>query len=108
MRVTVVRPGDLGSTEAASWAKFQHASPMMSNPFLSLTFAQAVGRYRPSARVAVVEEDGQVDAFLPFELASRKVAVPIGHPMNEQLSSRQPRGEAEQTNSSRAVSEQTS
>ncbi len=83
MRVTVVRPGDLGPSEADLWAKFQRSSPVMSSPFLSLTFAQAVGRFRPGARVAVVEDGGQIEAFLAFELASRKVAVPIGHPMNE-------------------------
>jgi CelD/BcsL family acetyltransferase involved in cellulose biosynthesis len=83
MQVTVVRPGDLGPSEADLWAKFQQSSPVMSSPFLSLTFAQAVGRFRPAARVAVIEDDGKIEAFLPFELASRKVAVPIGDPMNE-------------------------
>lgn len=55
---------------------------MPSSPFLSLTFAQAVGRFRPAARVAVVEEGGQIEAFLPFELAAHKIAVPIGRSMN--------------------------
>jgi len=83
MQVTVIRPEDLGPGEADLWAEFQRSSPVMSSPFLSLTFAQAVGRSRPGARVAVVEDGGQIAAFLPFELASRKVAVPIGDPMNE-------------------------
>ncbi len=83
MRVTVVRPGDLGPEEAGRWARFQQASPVMSNPFLSLTFARAVGRFRPAARVAVAEDDGRIEAFLPFELAPGNVAVPIGYPMND-------------------------
>jgi CelD/BcsL family acetyltransferase involved in cellulose biosynthesis len=83
MRVTVVRPGDLGPAEAASWSRFQKQSPVLSNPFLSLTFSQAVGGFRPAARVAVVEEGGQIEAFLPFELASPRIAVPIGRSMNE-------------------------
>lgn len=83
MRVTVVRPGDLERAEAALWSAFQEQSPVLSNPFLSLTFSQAVGRFRPGARVAVVEEGGQIEAFLPFELAPRRVAVPIGDPMND-------------------------
>jgi CelD/BcsL family acetyltransferase involved in cellulose biosynthesis len=78
-----MRPGDLGPGEADLWAKFQQSPPVMSSPFLSLTFAQAVGLFRADARVAVVEDGGQIAAFLPFELAAHKVAMPIGHPMNE-------------------------
>jgi CelD/BcsL family acetyltransferase involved in cellulose biosynthesis len=83
MRVTVVRPGDLGPSEAALWAEYQQASQETRNPFLSLTFAQAVGRARANARVAVVEDGGMIAAFLPFELARWGMAVPIGFPMNE-------------------------
>jgi CelD/BcsL family acetyltransferase involved in cellulose biosynthesis len=82
MRVSVVRPGDLGAGEAELWAKFQRSSPATVSPFLSLTFAQAVGRSRPGARVAVIEEAGQTVAFLPFELTGPSMAMPIGHPMN--------------------------
>jgi CelD/BcsL family acetyltransferase involved in cellulose biosynthesis len=88
MRATVVRPGDLGPSEAARWAAFQRTPPVTLSPFLSLTFAQAVGRHRPGARVAVVEDGGQIEAFLPFELATsgmatRGMALPIGFPMSQ-------------------------
>src|ERR1019366_7264692 len=83
MRVAVVQPGELGPSEAALWAKFQHTSPLSLSPFLSLTFAQAVARARSTARVAVVEENGKIEAFLPFELASKSIAIPIGWPMND-------------------------
>ena len=83
MHVTVLRPGELGPEEARLWAKFQQLSPITLNPFLSLAFAQTVDRFRSNARVAVIEEDGKVEAFLPFELASKTVAVPIGSPMND-------------------------
>lgn len=82
MRVTVVRPGDLGPGEASLWARFQETSELTRNPFLSLTFAQAVGRARANARVAVVEDDGQIAAFLPFEVGAHGVGMPIGYPMN--------------------------
>jgi CelD/BcsL family acetyltransferase involved in cellulose biosynthesis len=82
MRVTAVRPGDLGSSEASLWARFQKSSPELQNPFFSLTFAQVVGRYRPSSRVAVVEADGAIQAFLPFDLGPQRMGMPIGDPMN--------------------------
>jgi CelD/BcsL family acetyltransferase involved in cellulose biosynthesis len=82
MRVTVVRPDELGTAEAALWRNFQHSTPEGFNPFMSLTYVQAVGRARANARVAVVEEHGQIAAFLPFELATHGVGMPIGYPMN--------------------------
>lgn len=82
MRVTVVRPGDLGTGEAALWWSFQHSTPAALNPFMSLTFVQAVNRFRANARVAVVEDHGQIVAFLPFELGAHDVGMPIGYPMN--------------------------
>ncbi len=82
MRVTVVRPGDLGPSEASLWARFQKSSPELQSPFFSLTFAQAVGRHRPNARVAVVEDGGAIQAFLPFDLGPGRVGLPIGDPMN--------------------------
>jgi len=53
------------------------------SPYMSFTFAQAVARHRSSARVAVIEHSGAIQAFLPFETSGQKTAVPIGHPMND-------------------------
>ena len=83
MRVTVVRPCELGPHESEMWTKFQRVSPETLSPFMSLTFAQAVARARQNARVAIAEDGGEITAFLPFESASDKVALPIGHPMND-------------------------
>ncbi len=83
MRVTVLRPSELGPGEADLWQKFQHQSPVMLSPFLSLTFAQAVGRARQNARVAVVEDSGGIEAFLPYEIGPGRIGLPIGYPMND-------------------------
>jgi CelD/BcsL family acetyltransferase involved in cellulose biosynthesis len=83
MRVTVLHPNELGPNEANLWSMFQRTTPATTSPFLSLTFAQAVGRARPSARVAVIEMDGTIEGFLPFELAGPRVALPIGWPMSD-------------------------
>ena len=82
MHVTVVRPGELGLEEASLWARFQKSSTELQNPFLSLNFAQTVDRYRSNARVAVVEDNGAIAAFLPFDQGPQRIAMPIGNPMN--------------------------
>jgi len=83
VRVEVVRPEDLGPREADLWKHFQLSSPTTLSPFLSLTFARVVSRFRPSARVAVVHVDGDIVAFLPFEVAKGNIGRPIGWPMND-------------------------
>jgi len=82
MRVTVVRPGDLGPGEAALWARFQKSSLDLQNPFFSLTFARVVDRHRATARVAIVEDSGVIQAFLPFDVGAQRIGMPIGDPLN--------------------------
>ncbi len=82
-RVTVVRPRDLGASDAQLWASFQRRSAEMQSPFLSLGFARAVGDERSSARVAIVEIDGRIEAFLAYERTPTRIGWPIGWPMND-------------------------
>ena len=83
MRVTLVRPGELGPEEARLWTEFQRITPVTLNPYLSLTFAQAIDQFRPNSRVAVIEVEGKIQAFLPLEITSHRIGVPIGSPMND-------------------------
>jgi CelD/BcsL family acetyltransferase involved in cellulose biosynthesis len=55
MRVTIVRPEELGAAELSAWRAMQRASPHLASPFLAPGFALAAGRVRPRSRVAVLE-----------------------------------------------------
>jgi CelD/BcsL family acetyltransferase involved in cellulose biosynthesis len=82
-RVTVVRTDELGPDDARRWSQFQQQTDCGLNPFMSLTFARTVGQSRSAARVAIIEIDGEIEAYLPFETALNKIATPIGWPMND-------------------------
>ena len=82
MRASVCRPGELGDAELRHWSCFQGASAELQNPFLAAAFARAVGEVSDRARVAVIEDAGDVVGFLPYELAAGRVAVPIGRMTN--------------------------
>ena len=82
MRVTVIRPGELGPNEAEQWARFQQSTPVASHPHLSLTYAKAVDRVKSTVRVAVVEENGDIAAFVPYELGENNIAMPVGGSFN--------------------------
>lgn len=78
MNVRVCLPGELGPAEIERWLAIRAQRPDLQNPFLSPSFAIAVGRARPSARVAVIEEEGRIVGFWAFERRAGGLAVPIG------------------------------
>lgn len=77
MRVSVVRPGELGPDDIASWRAMQSGTPSLASPFLSPEFAITVGEFRPSARVAVLSEGSAVVGFFPFERGRLGAGMPI-------------------------------
>jgi CelD/BcsL family acetyltransferase involved in cellulose biosynthesis len=50
----------------------------LGNPFLSPDFTIAVGRVRDDARVAVLEGDGDIVGFFPYQMRPFRLGVPIG------------------------------
>ncbi|MFI1995209.1 GNAT family N-acetyltransferase [Actinoplanes sp. NPDC020271] len=78
MRITVVRPDELGPGELTAWRQFRKDEPTLQNPFLAPEFTLAVARQRPAARVAVLEESDGIAGFFPFEVRNRVIGVPIG------------------------------
>ena len=75
--ISVIRPSELGPTEITAWHDMQRMTPALANPFLSPEFTIAVGRVRPTSRVAVLAEGRDITGFLPFELRRFGVGVPI-------------------------------
>lgn len=78
MQISIVRPGELASTEIAAWHGLQRQTPSLANPFLSPEFALAAGKVRPDARVAVLADGAGLAGFFPFERRRSGVGVPIG------------------------------
>ena len=77
MNVSVCRPSELGAREIATWHSLQRASGL-DNPFLSPEFACDVDAVYPSARVAVVDDGGDIVGFLPFTSGHLRSATGIG------------------------------
>jgi len=66
MRTTVIRPDELSAGEEELWRKFQASVPQLDYPWFSLTYIRAVCRSEKHGRVAVVEDDGAIRAFIPY------------------------------------------
>jgi CelD/BcsL family acetyltransferase involved in cellulose biosynthesis len=78
LKVSVVRPGELGPAELQRWRLMQVSDPHLQNPFLSPEFTLAVARVRDDARVAVLEREGSIVGFLPYQLGRFGAGRPIG------------------------------
>src|SRR5690348_14801528 len=78
MKVTVVRPEELGASEEKLWREFQELSPAVAHPCLSLPYARAAARVDKNGRVAVVEDGGRVCAFIPYSKEDDGVAGTLG------------------------------
>jgi CelD/BcsL family acetyltransferase involved in cellulose biosynthesis len=78
MRVTVVRPAELGIAEEKQWREFQMSYLQGAHPNYSLTFARAACRADENGRVAVAEDDGVIRAFVPYSQGSDGIATVLG------------------------------
>ncbi|MBN0048224.1 GNAT family N-acetyltransferase [Streptomyces actuosus] len=78
MTVTVHTPDGLTARDLTAWCALQQSSPALASPFLSPQFARAVGRQRPSARVAVLSDGSGPVGYFPFERHRLGLGTPIG------------------------------
>ncbi|MBK3643562.1 GNAT family N-acetyltransferase [Streptomyces sp. MBT33] len=78
MTVTVLTPDLLGAADIAAWKALQQATPALASPFLSPQFTLAVGRHRPTARVAVLSEGSVPVGYFPYEHHRLGLGLPIG------------------------------
>ena len=73
-----MRPHELGAAQLDRWRELQSIDERMANPFLSPEFALAVGRGRPEARVALLEDGGCVAGYFAYEHGWFGIGRPIG------------------------------
>ncbi len=81
MRVIVKRANALSASEIARWTAIQTAMPELDSPYFSHGYAAAVADVDPRAEVAIVEDDGSIQAFFPFERGRFGTARSIGGTM---------------------------
>lgn len=78
MKISVIRPSELGLAEISLWHFMQQQTESLANPFLSPEFAIAVDNVRSDARVAVLADGSEIVGFFPFESSRFGIAKPIG------------------------------
>lgn len=78
MNVHVLRPNDLDSNHVALWSRWQDEDPVLQSPYFCLEFIRTVGEARRDVFVGVIEEDGCVAGFFPFQRSRLGFGRPVG------------------------------
>jgi CelD/BcsL family acetyltransferase involved in cellulose biosynthesis len=81
MKISVIATKELDAGLQQRWSQLQASQPLLASPYFSPEFTLAVGLARPDVRVAVLEDEGQVAGFFPFQQRWG-----IGHPVGGRLS----------------------
>lgn len=83
LQVEVIKPNELTQTDLAAWDLFRRETPAFHSPLLAAEFAQAVGRVREDAAIAVYRKGGRAVGFFAHHRRPGGLARPIGAPWSD-------------------------
>lgn len=78
--VLIVPAGELGAADVANWNLIRAEEPTLRSPLVGPGFAQAVGRFRTDAQVAIYRRDGRTIGYLAHHRRPGGLGRPIGTP----------------------------
>jgi CelD/BcsL family acetyltransferase involved in cellulose biosynthesis len=77
-KISLIHPNELDFELVRVWADLQAANPDLASPYFHPEFTRAVGSVRKAAKIGIVEVEGKIAGFFPFERTHRQIGVPIG------------------------------
>jgi CelD/BcsL family acetyltransferase involved in cellulose biosynthesis len=83
LQADLIRPDALTAQDRDAWRALCAAEPAFRSPLLSPEFAQAVGRVREDATIAVFRRRGRTLGFLPHHRRPGGLGRPIGAPFSD-------------------------
>ena len=73
-----LHPSALSLGEINRWRELQQGNPALESPFFCPEFSLVAGQQRADAAVTVIERNGQIVGFFPFQVARLGLGGPIG------------------------------
>jgi len=83
MKITVTKMDALTPLQRGTWLRWQDADPLLASPYFHPAFVELSAAVRQGVEVALLEEDGALAGFFPFERRRRCVGVPVAAPLND-------------------------
>jgi CelD/BcsL family acetyltransferase involved in cellulose biosynthesis len=84
VRHTVISPAELDPGLRRRWNDLVHTDPALGSPYFSPEFTLAVASVRDDVRIVVMEDDGGVVGFFPFQRGPLGRGRPVGGPFSDQ------------------------
>jgi len=78
MKVTLTPGQKLSNDLVRVWIGLQQANPDLSSPYFHPEFTKVIAAVRHDVEVAVLESDGKIVAFFPFQREQREIGGPVG------------------------------
>src|SRR5207344_1830917 len=79
----LTRPQQLAPMEIAAWDELQRGHAAFESPYFRPEFTQAVAAVRDDVEVAVIDQDGRVAGFFPFQRSSLNLGKPVAGKLND-------------------------
>jgi CelD/BcsL family acetyltransferase involved in cellulose biosynthesis len=67
MKINVVKAGELSATDLDRWRLFQEGNPDLASPYFCPEYTQSVAAVRKDVFVGILEADGKVVGYFPFQ-----------------------------------------
>ena len=83
MKYSVIGAHEIGASERATWLRLQRENAELTSPYFCPEFTQAVASARRDVRVCVLEEDGRVVAYFPFQRSLLGAGRPVGGSLSD-------------------------
>jgi CelD/BcsL family acetyltransferase involved in cellulose biosynthesis len=83
MKFTTLAGKELDSGLCETWEALRGANEALENPFFHSLFTQCVAEVRPNVEVTVIENEGKIVGFFPFERVSKSYGAPVADPLSD-------------------------
>jgi CelD/BcsL family acetyltransferase involved in cellulose biosynthesis len=78
MKVTLVPGQEFSDDLVRVWMGLQQANPDLVSPYFHHEFTNVIAMVQNNVEVAVIESDGKIAAFFPFQRERRGIGGPVG------------------------------
>src|SRR5262245_42784410 len=78
MKVSLISGQELSDDLVRVWMGLQQMNPDLASPYFHPEFTNAIGAVRHDVEIAVLESDGKIAAFFPFQRDQGAIGRPVG------------------------------
>lgn len=79
----IIRPSEISERDIDVWLSFQSQTEDFKSPILSPYFSQEIEKVRDDVFLAIIRQDNEAVAFLPFHRRPNNFARPAGAPFSD-------------------------